>query len=182
MNRKIFILIILLALQYLNAQETILRKDSINGNAYSIEMDIRIDDHLRQMEDNCMKSIVNNKIDGKRKSIVKKPVVRKELVNKMRFATLSIADICKKKPKLMGYKIQVSVTNNSNDANKIRYQFRQKFPNLRTELDNSLRPNYKILAGSFFSKQSGRDDLKSVRGIYHEAILIPYRIFCIESK
>ncbi|OPC37962.1 SPOR domain-containing protein [Elizabethkingia miricola] len=182
MNRKIFILIITLTIQYLNAQETILRKDSVNGNTYSIEMDIRIDDLLRQMENNCIKSIVNNRIDGKRKSIAKKPAIRKELVNKIGFATLSIADICKKKPKLMGYKIQVSVTNNNNDANKIRHQFRQKFPNLRTELDNSLRPNYKILAGSFFNKQSGGDDLRNVRGVYHEAILIPYRIFCIESK
>jgi hypothetical protein len=91
-------------------------------------MDIRIDDLLRQMENNCIKSIVNNRIDGKRKSIAKKPAIRKELVNKIGFATLSIADICKKKPKLMGYKIQVSVTNNNNDANKIRHQFRQNSP------------------------------------------------------
>nr|WP_199162105.1 SPOR domain-containing protein [Elizabethkingia sp. ASV34] len=182
MVRKIYILLIALFTQYFSAQETINKKDSINGNVYSIEMDIRINDLLEQTENKCRQYKINSKISDKRKIPVNKLLDRNKKMHKSHSIMLSIAEICKKKPKLMGYKIQVALTNNENDVNRIRYEVRKNFPNLRTELDGSLMPNYKIMAGSYFTKESGKIDLKKVRNIYHEAILIPYRIFCVESK
>ncbi|WP_337059130.1 SPOR domain-containing protein [Elizabethkingia meningoseptica] len=177
---KIYILFFTVFAQYFAAQEIINRKDSINGNVYSVEMDVRIDDLLRQIELNCLKPKI--KKGDTKKSVYSKFLDKNKKESKIRFNTISMAEICKEKPKLMGYKIQIAVTNKGYEANKIRYEIRKKFPDLRTELDSSLRPNYKILAGSFFSKQSGSADLKRVRAIYPDAVLIVYRIFCAESK
>ena len=100
-----------------------------------------------------MQSSIKNGDNNKRKEIVNRLISKKKLTTKTNYTTLSIADICKEKPKLMGYKIQIATTNNGNAANKIRHDIRNNFPALRAEIDSSLRPNYKILAGSFFSKK-----------------------------
>lgn len=183
MNIKIYILFIGLSIQYVSAQEITNIKDSINGNVYSMEMDVRIDNLLKQMESDCSKSNVNNKIK-KKKNVVSKFLDKNNNKKKKEtsFNVLSIADVCRRQPKLMGYKIQIAVVNNGNEASKIRYEIRINFPALRVELNSDLRPNYRVLAGSFFRKESGMNDLKNVRKIYHDAILIPYRIFCVESK
>ncbi|MDX8569349.1 SPOR domain-containing protein [Elizabethkingia sp. HX XZB] len=178
---KIYILLIGFSIQYVRAQEITNIKDSINGNVYSMEMDVRIDNLLKKMENNCIKSNIDSKIITKKK-VANKFIGKKETKKDISFSILSIADICRRQPKLMGYKIQIIVVNNSNEANKMRSEIRNNFPSLRVELDSSFRPNYRVLAGSFFSKQSGTIDLKNVRKIYHDAILIPYRIFCVESK
>lgn len=167
--------------QCFSGQEIISKIDSVNGNLYSMEMYFRIDELLKREEMKCVHNKLIHKDNIKRKDVISRLVEKKTLANKI-IKPLSIADICMERPKLMGYKIQITVTNNSNDANNIRYEFRKKFPNLRIELDSSLRPNYKILAGSFFSKKSGESDLRNVRKVYYGAILIPYRIFCVESK
>ena len=182
MTIKRYISFIIFGVQYFSAQEIIKKIDSVNGHIYSIEMDVRIDDLLEKTENNCMQSSIKNGDNNKRKEIVNRLISKKKLTTKTNYTTLSIADICKEKPKLMGYKIQIATTNNGNDANKIRHDIRNNFPALRAEIDSSLRPNYKILAGSFFSKKSGNNDLKQVKKIYNDAILIPYRIFCVEAK
>ncbi|MDE5520774.1 SPOR domain-containing protein [Elizabethkingia meningoseptica] len=172
----------LLFFQNVYAQKIISKTDSINGNTYSTQMDSRISDLLIKAEESCNRTsgpkVVNNG-GGIIVNNDEKPVSVPRTINTK---SLSTADICRNRPKLSGYKIQVAVTNNGNDANKIRYEVRQSFPDLRTELDSSLRPNYKILAGSYFSKQSGGEDLRRVRRVYGSAVLIPYRIFCAEAK
>ncbi|WP_407517838.1 SPOR domain-containing protein [Elizabethkingia anophelis] len=179
-NRIFFVLF--WGVQCFSGQEIISKKDSVNGNQYSMEMDVKIDELLKREEMKCVHDRLIHKGSIKRKDVNSKLIEKKALANKIIIKPLSMADICTERPKLMGYKIQITVTNNSHDANNIRYEFRKKFPNLRIELDSSLRPNYKILAGSFFSKKSGESDLTNVRKVYYDAILIPYRIFCVESK
>ncbi len=62
---KIYILFFTVFAQYFAAQEIINRKDSINGNVYSVEMDVRIDDLLRQIELNCLKPKIKKGIQRK---------------------------------------------------------------------------------------------------------------------
>jgi len=185
--KKIFqigAVMMLFCFQNIYAQKIISKKDSVGGNVYTTQMDSRIDELLTRSEESCNRpggpKIVNNTTGGGSVISEDRPVISTPRV--INTKSLSTADICRNRPKLSGYKIQIAVTNNSNDANKIRYEVRQSFPDLRTELDSSLRPNYKILAGSFFSKQSGSEDLRRVKRVYSGAILIPYRIFCVEAK
>ncbi|AIL43939.1 SPOR domain-containing protein [Elizabethkingia anophelis] len=184
--KKIFqigAVMMLFCFQNIYAQKIISKKDSVGGNVYTTQMDSRINDLLTKSEESCNRpagpKIVNNTGGG---SVISEDRIVTSTPRVINTKTLSTADICRNRPKLSGYKIQVAVTNNSNDANKIRYEVRQSFPDLRTELDSSLRPNYKILAGSFFSKQSGSEDLRRVKRLYGSAVLIPYRIFCVEAK
>ncbi|MEW7401960.1 SPOR domain-containing protein [Elizabethkingia anophelis] len=185
--KKIFqigAVMMLFCFQNIYAQKIISKKDSVGSNVYTTQMDSRIDELLTKSEESCNRpsgpKVVNN--SGSGLVISDDRIVISTPRNSINTKTLSTADICRNRPKLSGYKIQVAVTNNSNDANKIRYEVRQSFPDLRTELDSSLRPNYKILAGSFFSKQSGSEDLRRVKRVYGSAVLIPYRIFCVEAK
>ena len=95
---------------------------------------------------------------------------------------LSTAEICKQNPRILGYKIQVAVVKSKAEADEIGLEFRKKFPAIKVEIDASLRPNYKVLAGSFFSKESAAPDLKKVRAEFKGATSVQYRVFCEEAK
>jgi hypothetical protein len=64
----------------------------------------------------------------------------------------------------------------------VKTYFRSKFPSIKVITDASLRPNYKVLAGSYFSKQSAAADLAKVRQIFKDARTVEYNIFCVEGK
>ncbi len=82
----------------------------------------------------------------------------------------------------MGYKIQITTVKSNEEANEVKSYFRKRFPNLKVETDASLRPNYKILAGSYFTKQSASGDLSKIREYFKSAVAVQYRIFCSEAK
>lgn len=177
--------IIIFALSFslnpIKAQQTTTTKDTINGNVVITTADSRIDRLYNATLEKCK----TNKItENNNSTLNKEPLIKSNPTHETREVAkpLSTSDICRRTPKLRGYKILVSTVHNSQDANKIRIEVRENFPDLRTELDSSLRPNYKILAGSFFSKQSGQHDLKRVKRVYPQASLISYRIFCAEAK
>lgn len=96
--------------------------------------------------------------------------------------SLSNAEICKQNPRILGYKIQIAVVKSKEEADKIRTDFRNYFPNIKVEIDASLRPNYKILAGSYFNRESASGDLRRIRSHFKSASSIQYRIFCSEAK
>jgi hypothetical protein len=146
----------------------IVKKDTLSGTELSFAMDTRINDALEKIENNCSRTSSNTI-----KETPKVIVANRELTN---------AEVCAKNPKIMGYKIQVVVVKSNEEARKIATEFRNDFRTLKVETDASLRPNYKILAGSYFSKQSAADDLKSIKKVYSSAIVIPYAIFCVEAK
>ncbi|KFC23852.1 hypothetical protein [Epilithonimonas lactis] len=164
---KLFIIATVFSFYQIDAQY-IVKKDTLSGTELSFSLDERINDALEKVEGNC------NRSAG---TIVKAPpkilVANRELTN---------AEICRKNPKIMGYKIQVVVVKSNEEASKISLHFRNNFRNLKVEKDASLRPNYKILAGSYFSKQSASEDLRNVKRIYPSAIVIPYAVFCVEAK
>lgn len=94
----------------------------------------------------------------------------------------STAEICRQNPRIMGYKILVATAKSNDEANKIKVDFRQNFPTLKVEVDASLRPNYKILAGSYFTKESARSDLRKIKTLFKTATSIQYSIFCVDGR
>lgn len=164
---KLFIIATLFCFYQIDAQYVV-KKDTLSGTELSFTSDERISDALEKIEENCNRSSNNNT-----KAPSKVLVANRELTN---------AEICRKNPKIMGFKIQVVVVKNNEDARKTATEFRNNFRSLKVETDASLRPNYKILAGSYFSKQSAADDLRNIKKVYPSAIVIPYAIFCVEAK
>ena len=82
----------------------------------------------------------------------------------------------------MGYKIQLAVVKSNEEAREVGMYFRRRFPNMKVEIDASLRPNYKVMAGSYLSKQTAKSDFGNVQRSFKDARLIPYRVFCAEAK
>lgn len=179
--RRLFqlsLLFLILSVQNAYAQQVVSTQDTINGTIVEFSMDQRIVQLLDKREESCAQPKREEDRKLSENETLEKVIERKNSPKN----NMSVAEICRKMPKLSGFKILVAVVHSREEANKIRYEVRQKYPDLRTELDSSLRPNYRILAGSFFSRQSGKGDLSRVRGSYRSANLVPYRIFCAESK
>ena len=78
--------------------------------------------------------------------------------------------------------IIILTAKSNEEANEVKAYFRRRFPNLKVEIDASLRPNYKVLAGSYFSKQSASGDLSKIRQFFKSAKPVQYRVFCVEAK
>lgn len=161
----------------LEAQQVV-KKDTLSGTELTITMDSRVSEALSAIEDRCAKTAatrVSSGIDDD--DAPAKPtkifVPSRELTN---------AEICRKNPRILGFKIQIAVVKSNDEANEIKAYFRKRFPNLKVETDASLRPNYKILAGSYFTKQSAAGDLARVKEYFKSALPIQYRVFCAEAK
>ncbi|WP_299180490.1 SPOR domain-containing protein, partial [uncultured Chryseobacterium sp.] len=135
----------------------------------------KVKDALDNLEEKCLRA--NNTSGRDADDDSSKPtkiyVPSRELTN---------AEICRKNPRILGYKIQITTVKSNEEANEVKAYFRKRFPNLKVETDASLRPNYKILAGSYFTKQSAASDLAKVKEYFKSAIAVQYRIFCAEAK
>jgi hypothetical protein len=57
---------------------------------------------------------------------------------------LTNAEICRKNPRILGYKIQITTVKSNEEANEVKSYFRKRFPNLKVETDASLRPIIKF--------------------------------------
>lgn len=167
-RRKIFYFFVLCVPYFVAAQQVII-KDTINETPLTIMMDAKMSSALQEMEEKCKTTLPLE-------SVKNKPKV--EVVEKNR----STADICRDNPRILGYKIQVALVKSNDEANRVKAYFRLKFPNIKAETDASLRPNYKVLVGSYFSKQSASGDLARIRSIFPSALPIQYRVFCVEAK
>ena len=157
--------------------QQVVKRDTLSGTELTITMDSRVSDALDAVEERCAK-VASNKIStGTDDDVPSKPtkiyVPSRELTN---------AEICRKNPKILGYKIQITTVKSNDEANEVKAYFRKRFPNLKVEVDASLRPNYKILAGSYFSKQSAAGDLARVKEYFKSALPVQYRVFCVEAK
>ncbi|MEC3876598.1 SPOR domain-containing protein [Chryseobacterium salviniae] len=174
---KIFSIVLFGGFYTLEAQQ-IVKKDTLAGTELVMTMDSKVNAALESIEDKCARTssmVVSN--DGDEDSGVTRPakiyVPNRELTN---------AEICRRNPRILGYKIQITTVKSNEEANEVKAYFRKRFPNLKVETDASLRPNYKILAGSYFTKQSAASDLSRVREYFKSAIAVQYRIFCAEAK
>ena len=173
MNRilKIIPVIFLLAINNLDAQQVV-KNDTISGTPLSISMDKKVDDLLGNLEEKCLTGN-SPKNDAPKTTVPKIVVPEKELTQ---------AEICRRNPRIMGYKIQLAVVKSNEEAREVGLFFRRRFPNMKVEIDASLRPNYKVMAGSYLTKQSAAADLARIRAHFKSAIAIQYRVFCVEAK
>ncbi|WP_326981739.1 SPOR domain-containing protein [Chryseobacterium sp. MYb264] len=174
---KIFSVVSLLAFYHIDAQQVV-KRDTLSGTELIISMDPKVDAALGSIEDKCSRVAVNTSTrDTDSDSDYTKPakifVPSRELTN---------AEICRKNPRILGFKIQITTVKSNDEANEVKSYFRKRFPNLKVETDASLRPNYKILAGSYFTKQSASSDLSKIREYFKSAVAVQYRIFCAEAK
>jgi hypothetical protein len=160
----------------LEAQQVV-KKDTLSGTELTITMDSRVSEALDAVEDRCAKATAAKISSGIDDDAPSKPtkilVPSRELTN---------AEICRRNPRILGFKIQIAVVKSNDEANEIKAYFRKRFPTLKVETDASLRPNYKILAGSYFTKQSAAGDLARVKEYFKSATPIQYRVFCADAK
>ncbi len=156
-------LMIALCLSIFTFSQTIVKVDSINGNELIIKMDSRTNDYFNKQK--CTPTKVA-------------PVKRQ----KRQSRKISTRELCRRNPVIMGYKILVGVKRNRKEANQLKADFRKKFPRMKVMLDASLRPNYKILADSFFDRKTGKPYLRKVRRSFPSATLVKYKIYCVEGK
>lgn len=180
---KIFSILSLFGFYSIEAQQVV-KRDTLSGTELVITMDSKINAALEGIEGKCAKITpanstkdFNSNDGGISTGTITKPsrilVPSRELTN---------AEICRKNPRILGFKIQITTVKSNEEANEVKSYFRKRFPNLKVETDASLRPNYKILAGSYFTKQSAAGDLSRIREYFKSAVAVQYRIFCAEAK
>lgn len=168
----------------IHAQEVV-KVDTLSGTELTISMDSRVENALSDMEESCLRTSASAKTSGSTRgntagnSGTSTTVPKKVMVANR---PLTQAEICRKNPRILGVKIQLAVVKSNEEANEVKAYFRRRFPQLKVETDASLRPNYKILAGSYISKQSAASDLSKIRQYFKSAIPISYRVFCVEAK
>ncbi|WP_294276593.1 SPOR domain-containing protein [uncultured Chryseobacterium sp.] len=174
---KIFSVLSLFGFYTIDAQQ-IVKRDTLSGTELVMTMDSKVNAALENLEEKCSRTSSSSSVrDSNDDSAFTKPtriyVPNRELTN---------AEICRKNPRILGYKIQITTVKSNDEANEVKAYFRKRFPNLKVETDASLRPNYKILAGSYFTKQSAAGDLARIREYFKSAAAVQYRIFCAEAK
>lgn len=179
-STQILLLIISLFSYSFHAQD-ITQKDTISGTELTLTMDRNIKKLLENGEESCSRIAMANahrNTSVSSSSAASAPSGKVVIPNR----PLSDADICRQNPRILGYKIQLTVVKSNEEAQKVKAYFRNRFPTIKAETDASLRPNYKILAGSYFSKASAAADLARIRKYFQSAIATPYRVFCVEAK
>jgi len=171
---KIFSILSIFGFYTIDAQQVV-KRDTLSGTELVMTMDSRVSDAMSSLEEKCARVAVVKSvdIDDAPARPAKIFVPNRELTN---------AEVCRKNPRILGFKIQITTVKSNDEANEIKAYFRKRFPNLKVETDASLRPNYKILAGSYFTKQSAASDLSRVREYFKSAVAVQYRIFCAEAK
>ena len=177
---KIFSAFLLLSANFFEAQQVV-KQDTLSGTPLTIMMDQKVSDLLGSVEDKCATTInktVSNSDnnwsgDTPRATTPKISVPERELTN---------AEICRRNPRIMGFKIQLAVVKSNEEAREVGMFFRRRFPNMKVEIDASLRPNYKVMAGSYFTRQSAASDLARIKQHFKSALAIQYRVFCVEAK
>ena len=171
---KTFSILALLGCYTIDAQQ-IVKKDTISGTELTMTLDSRVNDAMKVLEAKCTKVAVVNTRDEEEAPArpAKIYVPNRELTN---------AEVCRKNPRILGFKIQITTVKSNEEANEVKAYFRKRFPNLKVETDATLRPNYRILAGSYFTKQSASGDLSRVKEYFKSAMPVQYRIFCEEAK
>lgn len=172
---KIFSVFSVFGFYTFDAQQVVTR-DTLSGTELVMTLDARVNDAMSSLEEKCARVVVNTSTSTDYDAPTKPTkifVPNRELTN---------AEVCRKNPRILGFKIQITTVKSNEEANEVKAYFRKRFPNLKVETDASLRPNYKILAGSYFTKQSAAADLSRVREYFKSAVAVQYRIFCAEAK
>lgn len=181
-----YLLILFLAVFYKIDAQQVTKTDTISGTPLSISMDRNISESLEKLEENCALANVRaaerrNNASVERETRNTDSEARKD-TKVVASRALTTAEICRQNPRILGVKIQLAVVKSNEEANEVKAYFRRRFPSIKVETDASLRPNYKILAGSYFNKGTAAGDLARIREYFKSAIPVQYRVFCAEAK
>jgi hypothetical protein len=90
-------------------------------------------------------------------------------------------NICGKRNDIPGFMIKVGEAKSEQEINTMMLKFRTEFPELRVE-KSYLRPDWRLLAGDYFKRESGQADLRRVKKSFPTAMLINWRIYCNRAK
>ena len=171
----------------LSQAQQVTQKDTIFGTPLTLTMDSRINAELNNLEERCIiantkKTIKDNDFSASSNPSRNNTATTKPSTKIFANRALTTAEICRDNPRILGVKIQLAVVKSNEEANEVKSYFRRRFPNIKVETDASLRPNYKILAGSYFNRQSAAGDLAKIRQYFKSALPVQYRVFCQEAK
>lgn len=161
MKNLFFLLILIFVANFGMAQISVV--DTISGGSYRMDNSLGID------------SLVQKTVKAKCYKPVVKVEESKEDEPKENF------DPCARNPKVMGYKIQIMYTKDRNAANRSQAEFGRNFPTLVPEMVYT-RPDYRVMAGDYFTKRSAAMDLAQVKKKYPGAFLVQWRVWCRKAK
>ncbi|WP_417427926.1 SPOR domain-containing protein [Halpernia sp.] len=153
--------------------QLVVKTDTLAGNTVTISMGQKINDLLNTVEDKCSRIAKNSDSSTEDSTTPKINIPERNM---------SRAEICRKNPRIMGFKILIATVKSNEESKEVGLYFRRRFPSMKVEIDASLRPNYKVMAGSYVSKESANADFRNVKKTFEDARLIPYRVFCVEAK
>lgn len=94
---------------------------------------------------------------------------------------LSPADKCATQQKIMGYKIQIFYTKDRQAAEKVRSDFSNQHPEMTPELIYA-SPDYRILVGDYFTRETARSDLRRIQRKYPGAFTVQWRVWCRKAQ
>lgn len=160
MKNLIFLFLFLFSLPFAISQITV--QDSVSGGSYYIQGNPAID------------SLIMNTVKAK----CLKPVTS---IEDLKAEEEENFDPCAQNPKVMGYKIQIMYTKDRNAANRAQADFAKNFPSLVPEMVYT-RPDYRVMAGDYFTKRSAAMDLSEVKRKYPGAFLVQWRVWCRKAK
>lgn len=110
-----------------SAQNTVIKKDTLDGTELSITTDKNISSLLDNLEKGCATK------EGTTKRNEKSDYASaSNTTNASR--NLSNAEICRKNPRILGYKIQLVVVKSKNEADEVALYFRRRFPYIKVQL------------------------------------------------
>lgn len=182
MKNYIFSSLAIFSFCFMSGQQLVTTEETYNGTPLTITMDSRTAAALHTMENNCNRTSGVGKNNDKTTAFSSTDSDNVRNTRTVPTRKLTTAEICSRNPKISGYKIQIAVVKSNEEANAIKTNFRRMFPRLKVETDASLRPNYKILAGSYFSRESASGDLKQIKSTFKEAVAVQRTIYCVEGK
>ncbi|MCX8676664.1 SPOR domain-containing protein [Apibacter sp. B3706] len=169
MKSYIFLLLFFICISF-KAQQIITKVDSATGGKLIINADEEI---LKMVsEDELCKKFGDTTRESKPiSSTDKKPVNR----------PVSPENICGRRNDIPGFMIKVGEAKTEKEINTLTTEFRKLFPELRVE-KSYLRPDWRLLAGDYFKRESAKSDLKRIKRNFPSALLVNWRIYCNRAK
>lgn len=169
---KNYLLILLLLITYssfLKAQKVIIKVDSATGGKLIVKGEPSI---IKMIDDKetCKKPV---------KNVSSTPATPNSAKTKPK--SNAPESICEKRNDIPGFMIKVGEAKSESDINAMLNTFRSDFPELRVE-KHYLRPDWRLLAGDYFKRESGQIDLRRIKRSFPSAVLINWRIYCNRAK
>ena len=169
------LLLFIICASFMQAQEVIVKVDSATGGRLVIDTE---GDIIKMIDENgiCKKisSSTGSTSTNQPSSGGTKPKTNRPPAS-------GPTSVCGKRNDIPGFMIKVGEAKSEQEMATLMSKFRAEFPELRVE-KHYLRPDWRLLAGDYFKRESGQSDLKRIRKSFPTAVLINWRIYCNRAK